>query len=147
MNTGRHTLNFQQAGYGGAAQEQEQAARDEVHVAVAWASERTCLERKCWQYRVPSNNVEQSWACHQVILLDEMGSVAGDALEIHRRNLLSEANAEFQRHQRQSQGHLQEYQHDVQRHLTDIQNNALSQQVASGEAVEHFETRIESLSR
>ena len=56
-------------------------------------------------------------------------------------------NAEFQRHQRQSQGHLQEYQHDVQRHLTDIQNNALSQQVASGEAVEHFETRVESLSR
>ena len=34
---------------------------------------------------------EQSWTFLQVIRLDEMNTVAGDALETQRRNLLSEA--------------------------------------------------------
>ena len=42
-----------------------------------------------------------------------MRSVAGVALENPRRNLLSEANAELQRRQRQIKGHLQQYQHLV----------------------------------
>ena len=33
---------------------------------------------------------EQSWISHQAILLDETNSVAGDALDIKRRNLFSE---------------------------------------------------------
>ena len=35
----RHALNFQEAGFDRAAQEEEQTARDEVHVAVAQATE------------------------------------------------------------------------------------------------------------
>ena len=35
-----------------------------------------------------------------------MSGVAGYTLESQRRNLLSEANAELSRHQRQSHGHL-----------------------------------------
>ena len=59
-----------------------------------------------------------------------MNSVASDALEIQRRNLLSVANSELQRHQQQNQEHLQEYQQDVQRHLSEVQNEVQSQQVA-----------------
>ena len=43
---------------------------------------------------------QQTWTSHQVVLLDEMNSVAGDALENQRRSLLSEATAEIERHQR-----------------------------------------------
>ena len=43
---GRKALNFQQAGFETAAQQHEQAARDEVHVAVAQATE-IGPERKC----------------------------------------------------------------------------------------------------
>ena len=63
---------------------------------------------------------EHSWTSHQVILLDEMNSVEGDALEFEKRNLLSEADAELQRHQRQSQGNLQEHQQDAQRRLSEV---------------------------
>ena len=41
---GRHALNFQQASFERAAQECEQAARGEVHVAVAQATERSGAE-------------------------------------------------------------------------------------------------------
>ena len=41
------------------------------------------------------HRAEQSWTSRQVLSLNEMNRVAGDALENHRRNLLSEANAEL----------------------------------------------------
>ena len=44
---GRNALNFQQAGFKGAAQEYDQTAGDEVHVAVAQDRQRTSLKRKC----------------------------------------------------------------------------------------------------
>ena len=42
----RDALNFQQARFERAAQEYEQAARDEVHVAVAQASEMSRPEKR-----------------------------------------------------------------------------------------------------
>ena len=65
---------------------------------------------------------DQSWTSDQVSPLDGMNGVAGDALEIQGRSLLSEANSELQRHQRQNQEHPQEYQQDVQRHFSGVQN-------------------------
>ena len=59
---GRHALNFQQAGFERAAQEHEQAARDEVDVARA--VQKGALEQRA----------EQSWFSHQVILLDGMNN-------------------------------------------------------------------------
>ena len=53
-----------------------------------------------------------------------------------RRNLISEANAERQIHQRQGHGHLQEKQDDDQRHLSEDQKEVQSQQVASREEIE-----------
>ena len=41
---GRHALNFHQAGFGRAAQEYEQAARDEFNFAVARATEMSRAE-------------------------------------------------------------------------------------------------------
>ena len=47
---------------------------------------RKCLERTCWQEWVFSNNEQSNpWTFHQGIPLDEMNSVAGDALEIPAR--------------------------------------------------------------
>ena len=66
-----------------------------------------------------------------------MKSVAGDALENQRRSLLTEATAELQRHQRQSQEHLQEYQRGVRRPLSEVQYEVQDQQVANGEEVEN----------
>ena len=43
---GRQDLNFQQAGFERAAQEYEQAARDEVHIAVAQASDMSKAEMR-----------------------------------------------------------------------------------------------------
>ena len=40
QDQGRQVLNFQQAGFETAVQEYEQAARDEVHFAVAQATEK-----------------------------------------------------------------------------------------------------------
>ena len=67
------------------------------------------------------NQGEQNWTCHQVVQLNEMNSVAGDALENQRRSLLSEATAELQRHQRQSHKHPRNYQQGVRRHLSEVQ--------------------------
>ena len=47
---------------------------------------RKCLERTCWQEWVFSNNEQSNpWTFHQGIPVDEMSSVAGDALEIPAR--------------------------------------------------------------
>ena len=79
--------------------------------------------------------------------MDEMKSVAGDALEIQRRNLLSEAQVHnFKRHQSQHQEHLQEYQRDVQCHVSEVQTEVQSQQVASREEVGIMRRDFESVS-
>ena len=67
--------------------------------------------------------------------LNEMNSVAGDALENLRRSLLSEATAELQR---QSREHLQEYQQGVRRHMSEGQQEVQVQQGASREEVENL---------
>ena len=72
-----------------ADQEYEHAARDEVHVAVAQATE---MSRAGMRTRMGA-----------------LENQAGDALEIQRRSSLHEAKAEIQIHQKQSQEHLQEF--------------------------------------
>ena len=59
-----------------------------------------------------------------------MNSVARDALENHKRNLLIEANSEIQRHKKKSRESLQEYQQSVPRHLSEVQQELQVQQVA-----------------
>ena len=93
---GRHALNCQQGSIERAAQEREQAARDEVHVAVARATEMSGAELLA-RMNALEQRAEQSWTSHQVALLDEANSVAGDALELQRSNLLSEANSGHQK--------------------------------------------------
>ena len=108
----RNALSSQQAGSERAAQACERAARVEVHVAVAQATDMSRAEmwtRMC----VLANQAGQTWTSHQVSLLSEMNSVAGDALEYQKTSLLSEASAEFQRDQRHSREHLQEDQQSV----------------------------------
>ena len=70
---GRHALNFQQAGLERAAQEYEHTARDEVHVAVAQATEIFRAEMREIM-GVFENQAEQTWTSHQVTLLNEMKS-------------------------------------------------------------------------
>ena len=74
---GRPALNFQQAGFE-RAQECEQAARGEVHVPVAQATEMSGAEMRT-RMGAHKHQVEQTWTCHPVILLNEMTSFAGDA--------------------------------------------------------------------
>ena len=133
----------QQAGFERAAQKYEQAARGEVHVAVAQAADMAGAEMLA-KMGALVQRFEQSWISHQVILLDEMSSVAGDALENQIRSLLSEGNAELPRHVGQRRGHLQEYQQDVQ-HVTEVQTEVRSHQVASGKEVGTFETCVGSV--
>ena len=123
---GRNALNFQPESFERAAQEYEQAILDEVHVAVAEATEMSEAEMLA-RTGARENQAEQTWTFHQVMLLDEMNSIAGDALENRRRNLLSEASAELERHRKQSQEHLQEYQQGVPRHLSQVQHEAQGQ--------------------
>ena len=62
---GRQALNFQQAGFETAAQGNEQAARDEVHAAMAQATEMSraeMQERMC----APEYQAEQTRTYHQV---------------------------------------------------------------------------------
>ena len=75
-----HALNFKPAGFDWAAQEYEQAARAEVHVAVAPAAEMSRAEMR-ERMSALANQLEQTWTYHPVMLSDEMNSVAGDALE------------------------------------------------------------------
>ena len=91
---GRHAPNFRQAGFERAAQEHVQAAREEVHVAVA---KTTYMSRAEMRGIVGAleNQAVQAWTPHQVPLLNEMNSV-GDANENQRRSLLTEAMAELQ---------------------------------------------------
>ena len=84
----RTDLNFQQAGFERAAQEYEQAARDEVHVAGA----RKCLDEEMLETMgALENEAEHTWTSHQIMSLHEMNSVTGGALDNQRRKLLSEA--------------------------------------------------------
>ena len=66
------------------------------------------------------NQEEQTWTEHQVTLLNDMKSVAGDAMENQIRSLLNEASAELHRHQRQTHEHLQAYHQGVRRHLSEV---------------------------
>ena len=86
----RNALTLEQAGFERAAQEYERAAREEFHVAVAQATE---MSRAALRTRMGAleNQAGPTWISHQVTLLKEMKSVAGDALEKPRRSLLSEA--------------------------------------------------------
>ena len=78
-----------------AAQEYEQAARGEFHVAVAQAT------KKC---RAEMREITS----RQVMSMNEVNSVASDVPE-NQRSLLHEARTELQRHQRQNHEDLQEY--------------------------------------
>ena len=69
---------------------------------------------------------------HQVALLNENKSVAGDASEHQRIHLLSEANSELQRYGRQSYEHLQDCQQGVRRHVSEVQQEVQVPHVASG---------------
>ena len=77
---GRHVLNLQQARFERATHDYEQAARDEVHAAVAQATERSGAEVR-ESMGALENEAEQTWTCHQVMFLNEMNSVASVSLE------------------------------------------------------------------
>ena len=64
---GRNALIFQQAGFERGAQEYDQASRDEVHVAVAQATEMSRAEKLARTGAV-EQQAEQSWTSHQVVL-------------------------------------------------------------------------------
>ena len=96
-----------------AAQEYEQAARAEVHGAVAQAE----MSAEMWERMCAlGNQAKQPWTSHQVTVLNEMSCVAD--LE-NQRSLLNEATAELQGHQRQSHEHLQKCQHGVRRCMSE----------------------------
>ena len=61
---GRNALNFQHAGFGRVAQEYEQTARDEVHVAVPQASEMSRAEMRETMGAL-ENQAEQTWTSHR----------------------------------------------------------------------------------
>ena len=92
---GRNALNFQRTGFERAAQETEQAARDDVHVAVARASEMSGAERLA-RMGALEHRTEQSWTSHQIIF---DGRDEKCRRRRSGRHLLSEAQAEIQRHQ------------------------------------------------
>ena len=74
---GRKALNFPQAGFERATHELVQAARDEVHASAAQATEMSRAEM--WERMgAHENQAEQIRTSHQVTLLNEMNSVAGD---------------------------------------------------------------------
>ena len=67
--------------------------------------------------------------------MDEMNSVAGGVLE-SQRTILSEANAELERHSRQSRRHLQEYEQQTQHDVPEVHHEVRSQQVPRREEIE-----------
>ena len=82
---------------------------------------RKCLERKCWQELVLSNNAQSNRRLRShVMLLNEMNSVAGDTLE-RGETCSVKQNSELQKLQRQSQDLVQEYEQDVHHHLSEVQ--------------------------
>ena len=117
---GRYALNFQQTIFERVAREYEQAARHEVHGTVAQATEMSRAEMR-ERMGAFENQAEQTWTSHQVTLLNDMKSVASDALENQRSDLLTDATMELQRHQRHSHEHLQECQQGVRSHLSEVQ--------------------------
>ena len=88
------------------------------------------------------NQAEQLWTSHQVTSLNEMQSVAGDALGNQRIGLIDEATAELPRHQMQCHEHLQGYQRDVRRHLSEVRHQVQAQQVARKENVENLRHEV-----
>ena len=68
---GRQALNFQQAGLERAAQEYEQAARDEVHVAVAQAIDMSTAETRERKGAIETQ-AGRTWTSHQVTILNGM---------------------------------------------------------------------------
>ena len=117
--TRQNALNLQQAVFERVAQEYEQAARDEVHVAGAQATEMSGAELRR-RMGALENQTEQTWTSHRLVSWHEMNSVASDALENQRKSSLSEATAGIQRNSRQSREHLQENQQSGQRHLSKV---------------------------
>ena len=74
---GRNALKFQQSVFERATQEFGQAARDEVHASAAQATE--MYRAEMWdRMGARENQAEQIRTSHQVTLLNEMNSVAGD---------------------------------------------------------------------
>ena len=67
----RNALNVQQPGFERAAQEYEQAVRDEVHVAVAQVAQmsRAEMRTRMGALEIP---VQETWTSHKVVLLDWM---------------------------------------------------------------------------
>ena len=66
-------MNFRQAGFERAARAYEQAARDEVHGAVAQATDMSNAEMRETTGAL-ENQAEQTWTSHQVVSLNEMNS-------------------------------------------------------------------------
>ena len=95
----------------------EQAARDEVHVAVAPAADMSGVETR-ERIGALEDLAEQIWTCTG---------------KKQRRSFLDEATAELQWHQRPSHEHQQVYQQRVRRHLSEVQQEVHAQQIASGE--------------
>ena len=83
---GRRALNLE-AGFERAAHVYQQAARDENHVAVAQVIERSTAEMRETLSTLESE-AKHSWTSHQATLLNDMSSVAGDALKNQKRSLL-----------------------------------------------------------
>ena len=107
------------SGFERVAQEYEQAARDEVHVAVAQAADKSRAE--IWERMVAlENQAEQTWTSHSFCIIEW-------AEHSPRR---------LQKHQRQSYELLQEYHQGVRRDLSDVQPEVQIQQVASRDEAE-----------
>ena len=119
-----NALNFRQAGFERAAQEDEQAARDEVHVAVAQATKMSgeeLRERRGCCRKSSSTNLD-ALSSYAIEERDEWSRTRRTGKQ--RRSLLNEATAALQRHQGQSHEHPQECQQSVQRHLSQFQQVA-----------------------
>ena len=107
-------------------QEYEQAARDEAHVAVAQAAEKSRTEMRERMVAL-ENQAEQAWTSHHITLLNGLNILPGDALQNHRI---------LQRQQRQSYELLQEYHQGVRRDLSEVQQEVQIQEVTSRDEAE-----------
>ena len=74
-------FKLQHTGFEGAVQENDEAARGQVHVTAVRTTEISAAEMPATMGAL-EHRAEQSWSSHLVILSDEMNSVGGDALEI-----------------------------------------------------------------
>ena len=119
-------MNFQQAGFERAARENEQAARDEVHGAVAQATEMSRAEMR--RKGAHENQAEQPWTSHQVVLLNEMSSVVCPMKQRQK----------FTGIQGKVTNICKKYQQSVQHHVSEVQTEVQFQLVASGEEVDYL---------